>query len=1513
MDHELKTLSRRELVDAIAWEIGITQAKAAPVVHATIEKIADALAKRRRVELRGLGVFEVVERKPRWTTDPNSGKNLVIPERYTVRFKRSKVLKPYHEMSFALDDAEVTNIYEVSWQPPRNDPDVKGAIRVTQRYFTELLEASRHGGKVVKTLSPYKFRVYTSRSLSEVEQYARKIDNIVFNGTAHFEVRQLGRGSEIPRRGGRREIGASMSNSDKLTLFFPSRQAIDGFMKAGFDREDPLFDPVSHGKIGGQWTVVVDLMPRVGRSVVMQLAKKFHGALGKDMGFSLTMNKSIKPEAALTFSSEKTARRFASMALARFPRAEVQCSGRKVRVKHGHRDAEGVYALAQRVHRKQPRRQVAMSAPPPKAQVNSGADQQSGDPVPQSIKVYFKKLDNAQRAVETFNKIGAQAKSDIDQVSNIARGHTVTVVGGDRAEVNRVIAELKGCPVPPEPRSNLKYGKDGMLTRGPITAQQLERGFAFAMGGGRITSDWKVSFGTQKKLTSAIYSALRKKDVSVTPAGQTGLVFHRMTHDDVQRVLASITVPGADISKSKFGDKPIRPIDHIFGPIQQVGDTVDEDPLKGTVYGDPKSTVKDVFKQLAVDVTAEVGTQKAMDLLKKFGVDLAVLGGGVIALAFHEAISRAVQQWLNQVGGKVLKSATVKGKPSVSSLRSWLGGLRGSQSARDAGHARAQAIRQGRQYQEPPQQGLFAKLFNRKSAQSPFAPGSSPPRTQGPTVTPSTTGEGYKVERGYKSRKKDIDKGIFSFAMGDEDYRAKHDEAVQHALNRQGHGRVKTFNKGSELHSHMTKGNYSPYTLITNKETGEQRRVQGHTSLPVARGTAEGAVKIAATTGGFMIKFTNKAFKTLAMLYATKLGIDILNQGVDYVVVREINLAKRLASVIASAVLRRPMRFSHKDDTIAGAAAPAGASMSKKSVACADWIGISYAVMDFLSDQATRAIADALVHHGIRVIRSGSNRLVATIKDEDQMTTVKSLAAKARAKLRWRRKDSGAGRQAKSASFGFGDSLLKLIDKILTKESMYGGRVFRAGVIPGGVVLLCASTIAASEVAYELAHRGLHAIARGAKVLVKGREEQKAASMAFKALINNKSMGFANEIIKRPKWTKVDSPVDDAWSKHEKARRAYAQGKGPRPRPYDSARTDDMPPWMDKAGRKYAKASRKYPALVGALTVVVAGAATAAVAAFVQSVAMDTAVVVKRGARKLVLKVMGAKTAEQIKKIAEQNGGTAKVAEHEAGMGFGLENMTSSDIMHSAHLIFITGGLVLTAVQKLKEARIKVQMQNERLAVVKATDAEELKKIADIVREEHLTVREELAHDRKARGRVFNTLAKTGGGLVGAVAAYVAFVRFRNSEAVRQFIHAAAQLGVKIIRKAADRDRGTVVVTQLSPEQLSQLKRAVQTSGGQIKRLEKSAGVGVSMSAMPNKQNQFLKDTGDVVAHTFKKRLSPKARKFVELYDNAKGVADKVTKPKSASMSFAEAQPLDQSDTFEKTVVPGPVLIGINT
>ena len=84
--------TKSDLVKEVAARVGIPKTHAQTIVDAFLNEIAGSLASGRRVELRGFGVFEAVERASRPAYDMNAGERVEVPKRLAVRFRVGRQL-----------------------------------------------------------------------------------------------------------------------------------------------------------------------------------------------------------------------------------------------------------------------------------------------------------------------------------------------------------------------------------------------------------------------------------------------------------------------------------------------------------------------------------------------------------------------------------------------------------------------------------------------------------------------------------------------------------------------------------------------------------------------------------------------------------------------------------------------------------------------------------------------------------------------------------------------------------------------------------------------------------------------------------------------------------------------------------------------------------------------------------------------------------------------------------------------------------------------------------------------------------------------------------------------------------------------------------------------------------------------------------------------------------------------------------------------------------------------------
>ncbi|MBN1879451.1 HU family DNA-binding protein [bacterium] len=86
-------MTKKELVQNIAEEAGITKSVAEKALNAVIDGITDALSNREKVTFVGFGTFFVTERPARKGRNPKSGKEIDIPASVVPKFKAGKSLK----------------------------------------------------------------------------------------------------------------------------------------------------------------------------------------------------------------------------------------------------------------------------------------------------------------------------------------------------------------------------------------------------------------------------------------------------------------------------------------------------------------------------------------------------------------------------------------------------------------------------------------------------------------------------------------------------------------------------------------------------------------------------------------------------------------------------------------------------------------------------------------------------------------------------------------------------------------------------------------------------------------------------------------------------------------------------------------------------------------------------------------------------------------------------------------------------------------------------------------------------------------------------------------------------------------------------------------------------------------------------------------------------------------------------------------------------------------------------
>ena len=86
-------MNKTELIAAIAEKAGLTKKDAERALNATIDSITASLAKGDKVQIAGLGNFEVKNREARTGRNPQTGETIQIAASKLPAFKAAKALK----------------------------------------------------------------------------------------------------------------------------------------------------------------------------------------------------------------------------------------------------------------------------------------------------------------------------------------------------------------------------------------------------------------------------------------------------------------------------------------------------------------------------------------------------------------------------------------------------------------------------------------------------------------------------------------------------------------------------------------------------------------------------------------------------------------------------------------------------------------------------------------------------------------------------------------------------------------------------------------------------------------------------------------------------------------------------------------------------------------------------------------------------------------------------------------------------------------------------------------------------------------------------------------------------------------------------------------------------------------------------------------------------------------------------------------------------------------------------
>lgn len=86
-------MTKTDLIDVIAKEVGLPKKKVAELVNTTLGAITNELEKGGKVSLVGFGTFEVVRREKHMGVNPQTKEPIEIPAKNIPKFRPGKALK----------------------------------------------------------------------------------------------------------------------------------------------------------------------------------------------------------------------------------------------------------------------------------------------------------------------------------------------------------------------------------------------------------------------------------------------------------------------------------------------------------------------------------------------------------------------------------------------------------------------------------------------------------------------------------------------------------------------------------------------------------------------------------------------------------------------------------------------------------------------------------------------------------------------------------------------------------------------------------------------------------------------------------------------------------------------------------------------------------------------------------------------------------------------------------------------------------------------------------------------------------------------------------------------------------------------------------------------------------------------------------------------------------------------------------------------------------------------------
>lgn len=131
-----RTITKKDLVDEIAAEFGLTRAVVKTVCQAFLNKMTEHVGEGNRLEFRDFGVLEVKRRAARMAQNPKTLERVPVPAKFSARFKPGRRMKELLD-ELAIREAQAQQpLGHTGTQPPKagthpGDIEVKPAVPQT--------------------------------------------------------------------------------------------------------------------------------------------------------------------------------------------------------------------------------------------------------------------------------------------------------------------------------------------------------------------------------------------------------------------------------------------------------------------------------------------------------------------------------------------------------------------------------------------------------------------------------------------------------------------------------------------------------------------------------------------------------------------------------------------------------------------------------------------------------------------------------------------------------------------------------------------------------------------------------------------------------------------------------------------------------------------------------------------------------------------------------------------------------------------------------------------------------------------------------------------------------------------------------------------------------------------------------------------------------------------------------------------------------------------------------------